>query len=137
MNNITNSSELQARIIELKLQGKEEGLALKEELSIIADNIHPIQLLTHGFKALIKSPEVKTELLSLSIGMSAGYIAKKLVIGKSKNTLQNIAGNILGMVISKNVTLNSDKIQSSLLSFLKNTIGTKKTSEETIKDPSE
>jgi hypothetical protein len=129
MTKINNSDELQARIIELQVKGKEEGIALKEEISDIIDNVHPIQLLTHGLKEIIKSPEVKNELLGLSVGMSAGYITKKLIIGKSDNAVQNIAGNILGMVVSKNIALNSDKIQSTVFNLLKSFVGKKKTSE--------
>jgi len=120
MNKITNTSELQARIEELQNQGKEEGIALKQEISIIVDNVNPIQMLTHGLKEIIKSPEVKHELFGLTLGMSAGYIAKKIVIGKSENTLQRIAGNVVGMVVSKNVALNLDKIQTVAFSLLKN-----------------
>ncbi|MEX1002614.1 MAG: hypothetical protein WDZ35_10910 [Crocinitomicaceae bacterium] len=130
MSKISNINELQARIIELQLQGKEEGVALKAELSFIIDNIHPIQLLTHGFKEIINSPEVKSELFSLSLGMSSGYVAKKLVIGKSENTLQHIAGNVLGMLVTKNVALHSDEIRSTTFSLLKSLFVKKKSQEE-------
>jgi hypothetical protein len=130
MEKIRNTNELHARIAELQLQSKNESVALKTELAETMERVHPIQLLTKGLKEIVKSPEVKSELLSLSIGMSAGYIAKKLIIGKSTNTLQNIAGNILGMVVSKNLALNSDKIQSTALSFLNNLRGKNKTSQE-------
>ncbi len=131
MNKIANITDLQARILELEVQGKEEMTTLKAELSEMIDSVHPIQLLTHGLKEIIKSPEVKSELFSLSMGMSAGYIAKKLVIGKSENTLQQIAGSVLGMVVSKNVALNSDKIRSKVFSFLKNLGSKNQSAEET------
>lgn len=51
--------------------------------------------------------------------MSAGYIAKKIIIGKSGNTLQHIAGNMVGMVVSKNVALYSDEIRSVGFMLLK------------------
>ena len=134
MNKITNTTELQARIIELQNQRIEEGLVLKNELSIIVENVNPIEILTNGLKKIINSPEVKHELFALTLGMSAGYIAKKIVIGQSESIFQRIAGNVLGMVVSKNVTLNLDTIQAKTLSVLKNIITKKKSVEETDND---
>lgn len=130
MNKIKNTTELQARILELQIQGKDEMSVLKNQISVIVDNVNPIQILTHGIKEIIKSPEVKHELLGLTLGMSAGYITRKIVVGKSKNIIQHIAGNVLGMVVSKNVALNLEKIQSTAFSFLSNLITKNKLEEE-------
>lgn len=116
---ISNSNELQLRISVLQMQAHEERLALKEEVIELINTIHPIKLLTQGFKEIIHSKEVKDGLFSLSIGMSAGYIAKKIVIGKSEGTLQHIAGNMVGMLVSKNVALHSDQIKSAGLFVLR------------------
>lgn len=120
MKTIENARELRARIFELEMKKTEEGIALKEEVSGIVKELHPVKLLTHGFKELMDSPEVKNELLGVSLGMSAGFIAKKLVVGKSGSVVQQIIGNVLGLVVSKNVVFNSDKIKSVLYSVLKN-----------------
>jgi hypothetical protein len=53
------------------------------------------------------------------MGMSAGYIAKKIVIGNSENAIQHIAGNVVGMVVSKNVAMHSDQIRSAGMLILK------------------
>lgn len=137
MDKITSTSELEARIIELQTQGKEESVALKTELSVAVENINPIQILTNGLKEILKSPEVKHELFNLSLGMSAGYMAKRLVIGKSENTLQHITGNIVGMVVSKNVSLNADKIRSTTYLLLKSLFVAKKSTVETANQKEE
>lgn len=129
MGNINNTTELQARIIELQAQGEEESIALRAELSVVMENVNPVHLLANGLKEIIASPEVKNELFSLTLGMSAGYIAKKIVIGNSENPLQQIAGNVVGMVVSNNVADNSDKIRSTALLFLNNFLFKKKTKE--------
>jgi hypothetical protein len=128
---ITNAKELQAKIIELQTRRNEEGVNLKAELSDIIDNIHPVRLFINGLKKIVTSPEVKTELLSVSIAMGAGYLAKKIIVGNSKNTLQKITGNILSLMVSQNITLNSEKIQSTVFSFIKELINKKKSTEET------
>lgn len=118
MKNITNITELQERLDELQIQQKEEGIALKAELITVMEDIKPVHLLAKGIKEVIASPEVKNELFSLTLGIGAGYVAKKIVIGNSDGPIQEIAGNILGMVVSKNVASNSDKIRSSVLLFI-------------------
>lgn len=134
MKNISNAAELQARLIELQIQSNEEGINLKTELSLVMENVNPVHLLANGLKEIIASPEVKNELFSLTLGMSAGYIAKKIVIGNSGNPLHQIAGNVVGMVVSNNVSNNSDKIRSTALLFLNNFLFNKKTKERITND---
>ncbi len=126
------SLDLQARISVLQIQAMEERLALKEEVKEIINNINPIKLITHGLKEIITSEEMKEGLFSLTMGMSAGYVAKKIVIGNSENAIQHIAGNVVGMVVSKNVAMHSDQIRSAGMLILKGifTSSKTKTSEE-------
>jgi hypothetical protein len=119
MEHINSSTELQARIGVLQAQALEERLALKQEITEIVTNINPIKLITHGLKEIITSEEMKEGLFSLTMGMSAGYVAKKIVIGKSENAIQHIAGNVVGMVVSKNVAMHSDQIRSAGMLILK------------------
>jgi hypothetical protein len=113
------SLELHARINELQIKAMEERLALKQEITEIITNINPIKLITHGLKKIITSEEMKEGLFSLTMGMSAGYVAKKIVIGNSENAIQHIAGNVVGMVVSKNVAMHSDQIRSAGMLILK------------------
>jgi|GEM_PF-3075761 len=119
MEHLNPSLELQARITLLQAQALEERLALKQEITEIVTNINPIKLITHGLKEIITSEEMKEGLFSLTMGMSAGYVAKKIVIGNSENAIQHIAGNVVGMVVSKNVAMHSDQIRSAGLLILK------------------
>jgi hypothetical protein len=127
MEHSTPSLDLQARISALQAQALEERLALKDEITELVTTINPIKLITHGFKEIITSPEVKEGLFDLTIGMSAGYIAKKIVIGKSENALQHIAGNVVGMFVSKNVAEHSDKIRMVGLSMIRGIFSTNTT----------
>lgn len=119
MSKISNSEELQARVRALQLQSIEDKKALQDLASEIASNVNPIKIITHGFKEIISSPEVKHGLFNLSIGMSAGYVAKKIIIGKSKNPLQHVAGNLVAMVVSNNVAMHTDRIRSAGLVILR------------------
>jgi len=60
------------------------------------------------------------------MGMSAGYIAKKLVIGKSENVIQNMAGNVVEMVVSRNVMRHAAEIRSVGLFLLKSIFSSSK-----------
>lgn len=127
MEHLNPSLELQARITLLQAQALEERLALKQEITEIVTNINPIKLITHGLKEIITSEEMKEGLFSLTMGMSAGYVAKKIVIGNSENAIQHIAGNVVGMVVSKNVAMHSDQIRSAGLLILKGIFSSSRT----------
>lgn len=127
MEHINSSAELQIRIGLLQAQALEERIALKQEITEIVTNINPIKLITHGLKEIITSEEMKEGLFSLTMGMSAGYVAKKIVIGNSENAIQYIAGNVVGMVVSKNVAMHSDQIRSAGLLILKGIFSSRRT----------
>ena len=127
MEHINSSVELKARISLLQAQALEERLALKQEITEIINNINPIKLITHGLKEIITSEEMKEGLFSLTMGMSAGYIAKKIVVGNSENAIQHIAGNVVGMVVSKNVAMHSDQIRSAGMLILKGIFSSSRT----------
>ncbi|MCC5917786.1 MAG: hypothetical protein JJU02_10735 [Cryomorphaceae bacterium] len=133
MTKINNSSELKAKIIELELRGKEQGLILKEELSNIIQNVHPVELLKHGLKELVTSSEVQNELLGLSMSMGSGYIAKKIIIGNSSNILQRLMGNVISVVVSKNIAINSEKIQTGIVTIINRFRAKKASNQETDK----
>ncbi|MCH8546519.1 MAG: hypothetical protein LAT54_07280 [Cryomorphaceae bacterium] len=134
MNRINNTSELQAKISEMQAKSDEAAVLLKEELSGIVDGVHPVQLLKNGIRELVTSSEVKNELLGLSLAMSSGYMTKKLMIGNSNNIFQRIMGNVISVIVSKNIALNADKIQTTVLAVISSIMDRKKSNESAPTD---
>ncbi len=109
-----NQSELiKSQIWFLKTKQKEELASLKNQLHITFESFKPINLLKETFKEVGESPDLKSNLLNSAIGLSTGFISKKLMVGKTSNPIKNIIGTVVEFAIANVVTKNSEKIIST------------------------
>jgi hypothetical protein len=123
---ISNHQALQERLIVLEKSQIDEGRALMEEVCGLMESLEPGQLLLNTLKGFASSTDVKNEILGISMGMGTGYIAKKFVVGDSSNPFKLMLGNLVGVLVSKEVTGNSEKIQSVLTALVKKFVFGKK-----------
>ena len=59
--------------------------------------------------------DLKGNIINNIIGMSTGYITKKLVLGSSHNPVRQILGTVLQFVITNVVTKHTDPVKSKEL----------------------
>ncbi len=110
MNNISNSEDLKNIILKLENDQILKANLVKEQFLLIHESIRPINIIKSTLAELISSPEIKTSLAEMTIGMTVGSIAKNVVVGKSHNILKQFIGGMLQMVVAKEVTKNADGI---------------------------
>lgn len=110
MDIIKNSTDLQKAIIALELQNKIKSELVKEQFLVIHESLKPINLLKNTIKDIISSPDIKTGLIDISIGVSTGYFAKKIIAGNSHNVFKQLLGSAVQMIVTKEVTKNADTI---------------------------
>lgn len=95
---------LHERIIFLKSQQTIELKLLKEQLHQTLAELKPINLLKNTIKD-VPSSDVKNILIDNAIGLTTGFLSKKILIGSTKNPLKNLFGTIIqytvGNIISK------------------------------------
>jgi hypothetical protein len=116
---INNHQALHERLLVLEMSQIEAGRALRESACGLLEVLEPGKMLLNSLKGFATSTEVKNEILGLSMGMGSGYIAKKFVIGDSSNPFKLMLGNLVGVLVSKEVAGNSEKIQSVLTTLVK------------------
>lgn len=127
MPKITTTAELKEAIRLLEIEQKAEGALLKEQFKITYDSLKPANLIGSTIKDLIKSPDLKGDLLTTALSVATGYLSKKVAVGNTPNPLKQLLGTFLQMGVTGLVSKNSDAIKSIGSELLTRLLSTKKT----------
>lgn len=92
MQKISNLSELKASIKDLEMKTQQQELLLKDEGKSTVAHYKPVNLLRMGLQKVIKTPDVRYTIVNTFIGLAAGFIAQKIVVGKSRNIFRRTLG---------------------------------------------
>ncbi len=111
MQKIDSEKSLKAAILELEEKHAYEESMLREQFKIAYESFKPINLIKSAFKEVVGSDDLKDELINSSIGLTVGFISKKLFEGVSSNPLKKILGTVLMFGIKSVVAKNPDIIK--------------------------
>ena len=92
MQKISNLSDLKASIRELEMKTQQQEVSLKDEGKSTAEHYKPINLVRMGLQKIIKTPDVRFTIVNTFIGLAAGFLAQKIVVGKSRNIFRRTLG---------------------------------------------
>ncbi|WP_229684221.1 hypothetical protein [Flavobacterium limi] len=98
--NIYTIDTLNQQIKLLEEQQDKEWLDIKEEIGDIKENLKPTNLIRNAVGELNEAIGLKSELAQSAISIGLGYLAKKLVVGKTDSTFKNIFGSILQLAVT-------------------------------------
>ncbi|MCE3278500.1 MAG: hypothetical protein K0S44_691 [Bacteroidetes bacterium] len=127
MQKITNTEELREAIAILKVKQTEQGVILKEQFRTTYENLKPLNFLKKTFSQLTSDPDIRGGITSNLIGMAAGYLSKKLMIGSTYNPIKQLLGSVLQMGVTGIVTKNTDGIINTLSDIIQKFTSHKKT----------
>ena len=127
MQEIQTAADLKSYILLLEYKKANELVLLKEQFLITAEHLRPAVLIKNTLNELICEPDSKGDLLKNTLGLAAGFLSKKIVVGNTHNPIKQILGTVLQMAVTKLVSKNSDGIRS-VASHLINNIFSKKDS---------
>ena len=91
---------LNEKIIFLQCKQADELVILKEQFHSIYENLKPINLLKNTLQNITSSPDIKSILLNSAIGITTGFLSKKILIGSSSNPIKKLLGNVLEFTIA-------------------------------------
>lgn len=97
----------------MELKQANELIQLKEEFRETVEALKPMNLIKGAFKKATSSPDMKTDVLNAAIGLTTGFVTKKLMMGRSTNPIKKILGIILEMTIANKVAKNADVIKAT------------------------
>ena len=112
MENKSHIETLNERIYSLQNKKAEELKLVKEQFNLFHESIKPINLIKNAFHEMTTSPEVKGNLVDNAIGLTTGFLSKKLIFGTGLNPVRNILGTILQSAVSNLVSNHADGIKT-------------------------
>jgi hypothetical protein len=112
MQSITSTGELKEAIRLLQEQQTYQGLVLKEEFFTVTDSIKPVNVIKNTFSQVASSHDLIGNLLSTTVGLAAGYISNRTLVGSSANLLRKLFGTIMQFGITTLVARNPDAVKS-------------------------
>lgn len=95
MKGIKSGEELKAKIAELEKQKDVEEAAIKYEFKETYETYKPANILKNTLAEVSASPTFKHNLLNVALGLGAGYLSKKLVVGRSAGLFKRVIGTAL------------------------------------------
>jgi len=95
---------LNQMILETKAQQTQDWNAIKDEVAEIKENLKPLNLIRNTVEEINEAVGVKSHLAQSAISIGIGYLAKRLVVGKSDSTFKNIFGSVVQLIITNLVS---------------------------------
>ncbi len=112
MEKIEPSVQLQQLILAKQAEHITEGKMLKEHFHNTYESLKPINIIKNSLKEMASTPDLKNMAVNAAIGLTTGYIAKKVLVGKSTNPLSKIFGLVIETIISNKASKNADGIKT-------------------------
>jgi hypothetical protein len=112
MQNITSSTELKNAIILMEEQQAVQGLVLKEHFFAMVESIKPVNLIRSTFNQVTSSSDLLGGLLSTTLGLAAGYVSNKTLVGSSANLFKKLLGTVLQFGITTMIVKNPEAVKS-------------------------
>src|ERR1051326_7326641 len=91
---IKTTGELQLAIMHLEYKQDAELQALRKQFNDTRERLKPMNLLKDTLREIGESPE--------EAGSATGYLAKKIIVGKSENVFRNFIGTVIQNIFASN-----------------------------------
>jgi hypothetical protein len=104
---------LKETITSLKDKQAHELKLIKGHLHDIYEDLKPINLIKNTIQEIACSQEIKSNLVNNAIGLGAGHLSRKILIGSTHNPIKKIAGTILQFAITNLATKHSKSIKAA------------------------
>jgi hypothetical protein len=112
MQNITTSTELKDAIKLLEDRYVIQGAVLKEQFFEVIESIKPVNIIRSTFNQVASSPDLLGGLLSTTVGLAAGYISNKTLVGSSASLFKKLLGTVLQFGITTMIVKNPEAVRT-------------------------
>jgi hypothetical protein len=96
--------DLNQRIKFLENRQDTEWCEIKDEIDDIKENLKPLNLIRNTVEEINETVGFKSHMAQTAISIGIGYLAKKLVVGKSDSMFKNIFGSLIQLVVTNLVS---------------------------------
>ena len=109
MKKMNETDLLDQTILALKIKKADDFNSLKEQFHTTYESIKPLNIIKNAFIDLTDSPILKNNIVNNVIGLSTGYLSRKLILGSSHNPIKRVLGSLFQFVVSNFVSKYSYK----------------------------
>lgn len=112
MEPITSIEELKNAIQFLEFEHSVKKQLLREQVYLTYESLKPINLLKSILQEISSSQNTIDNILGTTVGLASGYISKKIIVGRSANTIRKLVGSLLQFGVTTIVAQHPDMIKS-------------------------
>jgi hypothetical protein len=134
MQKITSVTGLKDTIRQLEEEQTVSKQLFREQLQLTVESLKPINLIRSTIDDAISSPGLINNILGAAFGQTAGYVSRKVVVGRATNPIKRFFGSVLHTGIASLLTTYGDTIKETAIIIFKTFF--KKKAEEDIEPES-
>jgi len=116
---ITTAAALQEHILFLEMKQATALQLLQGEVNTSLENLRPVNLIKKTITKLTGETDVKKGFIDAFIGLAAGYLSEKIMVGKSHNPIKKLLGAFLQVGITGIVSKNAGEIRTAATGMVK------------------
>lgn len=113
MHHLDPTTELKDRILLLEHKRAAELNLLRAQFKYTAESLKPSNIIKSALRETDNSPGLMDKMIGAVMGLIAGYLAKKILTGESKNLFKKVFGVLIQVVVTNLVAKNSEFIKSA------------------------
>lgn len=99
-------------ILVKEAEHKAEGELLKVHFLVTYESLRPINILKSTFKEAVNAPGIKAGVVNTFLGLAAGFLAKKILVGSTQNPLKKILAAFIETIVSGIVNCHGEEVKS-------------------------
>jgi len=117
MENITSAAGLKNAIQLLEVEQADKGQLLKAQFYLTYESLKPVNLLRSTLNDVASSPYLIDNIIGTALGLTSGFLSKKIFIGASGNKFRKLIGYVLQFGVTNFVAQHHDTIKSFSQAF--------------------
>lgn len=125
---INTSLELKEAIKRLEQQNEMQKKSIVTEFHATYERLKPINILKSSLNKVVHSPGTVENIINATVGLGAGVLSKKLLIGKSAGILKKLLGSAVEFGVAGLISNNVDSIKSGGMNLFSKIFKSKKSS---------
>lgn len=112
MEKITTADGLRAAIEDLEFKQAVEAISLREHFKVIYESLKPVNLIRSIFVESSGAGEIKDNVISKSLGLTAGYLSKMVFELVMKSPAKKLIGTAIMFGIRNLISRNPEIVKS-------------------------
>jgi hypothetical protein len=110
---VSSMDDLETRILELEKVQAIQIASLKSSAFSIVEGFSPANMVRTALKEVVQSPDLKKSAINTAIGIGAGFLGRKLFVGRSNNLFKKISGSAVQFMITNFVRKRIPEMQEN------------------------